>query len=170
MSSPYPSPRFILSALAVFALTVFASDHATAGAPLKGVDVKLGKNPGGSPAARTTTDANGAFAFPEMSAGSYVLTFGPPAGTTSSASATAREKGPNAVNVKLARIEVTSGGSTIVRDWDFERGMALDPKQDATAKTVPASPHIEVELKRPGRITGICETTIVKSKSNISNN
>jgi hypothetical protein len=51
---------------------------AHAGAPLKGVDVKLGKNPGGSPAARTT-DANGHFDFGVVERGSYELTLAPPA-------------------------------------------------------------------------------------------
>lgn len=41
------------------------------GAPLKGVDVKLGKNPGGNPAARTTTDAGGNYTFSNLPLGGY---------------------------------------------------------------------------------------------------
>ncbi|MGZ3904496.1 MAG: carboxypeptidase regulatory-like domain-containing protein, partial [Bacteroidia bacterium] len=43
------------------------------GAPLKGVDIKLGKNPGGSPAARTTTDNNGNYTFSNIPLGSYKI-------------------------------------------------------------------------------------------------
>ena len=136
--------------------------ESTTGAPLKGVDVKLGKNPGGTPAARATTDANGAFAFPEMPAGSYVLTLDLPAEAVPVPGTAARQTGLNAINVKLARIEVTSGGGTIVGHWNFERGTAFDPSQNVTAKTTQTSSRIIVDLKRPSRITGICETAIVK--------
>jgi len=47
--------------------------HLPMGAPLKGVDVKLGKNPGGSPAARTTTDTSGHFSFTNIPLGSYKI-------------------------------------------------------------------------------------------------
>ncbi|MGZ3864796.1 MAG: LamG-like jellyroll fold domain-containing protein [Bacteroidia bacterium] len=43
------------------------------GAPLKGVDIKLGKNPGGSPAARTTTDGGGYYHFYNVPLGSYKI-------------------------------------------------------------------------------------------------
>ncbi|MGZ3866057.1 MAG: NHL domain-containing protein [Bacteroidia bacterium] len=43
------------------------------GAPLKGVDIKLGKNPGGTCAARTTTDNTGSYIFTNLSPGDYSI-------------------------------------------------------------------------------------------------
>ncbi|HXB39487.1 MAG TPA: T9SS type A sorting domain-containing protein [Bacteroidia bacterium] len=49
------------------------SGYAPLGAPLKGVDVKLGKNPGGNPAARTTTDNSGNYIFHNVPLGNYKI-------------------------------------------------------------------------------------------------
>src|ERR1043165_6848122 len=67
---------FVLATVGLFSAGAGAQKgpQATTGAPLKGVDVKLGKNPGGSPAARTTTDGEGNFTFPVVPAGEYTLT------------------------------------------------------------------------------------------------
>ena len=167
--------RSALSSLSAFVLTafvLFAAGHALAGAPLKGVDVKLGKNPGGSPAARTTTDANGAFAFPDLPAGSYTLTFDlpPQPRATPGATASTRGEAAPAAQVREAKIDVVAGGKAIVGYWDFERRTAFDPAQSAAARAGSSTTTLNVEMKAPGRLTGTCETAVVKAKSNISNN
>ena len=53
--------------------TRYSGPNSTFGAPLKGVDIKLGKNPGGSPAARTTTDNSGNYSFTNVPIGQYKI-------------------------------------------------------------------------------------------------
>jgi hypothetical protein len=59
-----PLRRHILTfgvvAVICVSLQVLVPTAGMAGAPLKGVDVKLGKNPGGQPAARTGSNSGGA--------------------------------------------------------------------------------------------------------------
>ncbi|MFI4934092.1 MAG: hypothetical protein ACHP7N_05705 [Caulobacterales bacterium] len=63
----------------VTTLVLLGQQTAFAGTPLKGVDVKLGKNPGGSAAARVT-DAGGNADFGVPSKGDYTITVAPPPG------------------------------------------------------------------------------------------
>jgi len=57
-----------------FAALFFLSTGAFAADPIPGVDVHLGKNPGGSQLT-TQTDNNGKFEFANAEAGSYTITF-----------------------------------------------------------------------------------------------
>src|ERR1051325_1965303 len=131
---------FALSAVFVLSAQVNAQKgpQATNGAPLKGVDVKLGKSPGGSPAARTTTDGEGNFTFPVVPKGEYILTLEIKKDTSGAQA----ERNSSAQNGPLKFCYITlklPGGEKIERGYDFTENKAFDPAADpskqSTAKT-----------------------------------
>jgi hypothetical protein len=138
-----------------------------AGAPLKGVDVKLGKNPGGKAAARTTTDGKGKFNLGVVPAGSYILTLEFPVGPGPEQAANAngsKEKAPNAVDVKLARITIDgSVGGVIVRGWDPTIKKPIGLPAQAAGKESQNEIIVQSDGKTP--LSGTCE--IIKPKSHI---
>lgn len=104
------------------AFCVLCVQSALAGAPLKGIDVKLGKNPGGGCAARTTNDA-GQAGFGLWPKGNYTLSFAP--GASSKAGAQTANRAQNAAPkhvtpVSLSMHIVIQGatGGRIERDID----------------------------------------------------
>jgi hypothetical protein len=72
-----------------------AAQSALAGAPLKGIDVKLGKNPGGGCAARIS-DAGGTANFGVWPKGNYTVTF-----SAVNVPANARGAKPNNLHVEI---------------------------------------------------------------------
>jgi hypothetical protein len=155
-----------------------------AGAPLKGVDIKLGKNPGGSPAARTASDANGNFAFPVVPKGEYILTLSLP----KDPKATPGAKLDNTVKqmnerpaasaipndaVKFCYITLNlPEGKKIEMGYDLDLNKAFDPKIDptkqSTSKLTQFVPLIFVSngVEPCNGTTTYC----CRAKSNITNN
>jgi len=118
--------------VAAAAALFFIAQLAFAGAPLKGIDVKLGKNPGGGCAARTT-DAGGKADFGVWPKGNYTLEFSPVASTPAATPAAGREQSPNAKPgtqppLKLHVVITGANGGKIERDFDAG---------EATDRTVP---------------------------------
>jgi len=94
---------------------------ALAGSPLKGIDVKLGKNPGGGCANRTT-DAGGKADFGVWPKGNYTLEFVP--------AAAANNKTTSLVMPAVMKFHVKIVG-------DAGGPMERDINTDATAKAAP---------------------------------
>lgn len=109
-----------LRLMVVAAFCLLFVQIALAGAPLKGIDVKLGKNPGGGCAARTT-DSAGKADFGVWPKGSYTLSFEPAGKSLSSGHASERAQSatPAApVAVKLHIVIQGAAGGKIERDLE----------------------------------------------------
>ena len=145
----------------------------TAGAPLKGVDVKLGKNPGGKPAARTT-DAGGKINLGVLERGSYYLILDSrkqkitenAVGEVARGSAGSPETPDAQTRTCVVTINGAAGGAkTMV--WDFQKNKAFDPDETARHE---GRPEYQDRINFEADGTHAVEVVIVKSKSNITNN
>jgi len=101
---------------------ILLAQFAYAGAPLKGVDVKLGKNPGGGCAARTT-DSGGKADFGVWPKGNYTLEFAPADSSPAAAPAASRTNSPAAkpgapASTKLHVVITGATGGKLERDFD----------------------------------------------------
>ena len=161
-SHPASTLRILFLLPSIVVLASLASAEARAGAPLKGVDVKLGKSPGGGAAARKTDD-HGKFDFGVLAEGSYVLTIAPGAGAkaNSPAEPSRRDDGPSGAAPGLCQVEVdgAAGGPILVK-----KGKRLGSAAGSAAKAAADEPLV-VRSDGKHAIRGV-----VRSKSNISNN
>jgi Carboxypeptidase regulatory-like domain len=140
---------FLVVSLFSSTITAQKLPSSTTGAPLKGVDVKLGKNPGGGLAARTTTDPGGHFDLGAVPAGMYTLTLSYSDSTKS-------------VSVM---VNGSTGGQVNI-GWSFQINKPFNLSSSLTAKNeVP----VEIKLTSDGH-TPLTGTTIIRAKSNITNN
>jgi hypothetical protein len=137
------SNRIALKSLPVVAAATFflLAQIAFAGAPLKGIDVKLGKNPGGGCAARTT-DTGGKADFGVWPRGNYTLEFAPASSSLAAAPATDRMQAPATkpgatTSTKLHVVITGASGGKLELDFDASQSaeraaplqFSLDGKQ-----------------------------------------
>ena len=122
----------------------------TTGAPLKGVDIKLGKNPGGSPAARATTNAKGEFNFGVQPAGKYDLIVSPPPDSADTQAGGAAEKRINLNSSRSNRLAIVVDG---VKDGPVKKDLDFKQKEPDTTKRVgkPKYEDITVTIETDGK-------------------
>jgi hypothetical protein len=130
--------RTLRAGVAGVLIYAFSWQVALAGSPLKGIDVKLGKNPGGGCAARTT-DANGKADFGVWPKGNYTLEFAPSAAATPEQSEQdARYRPGNNKTTRLVmpalmkvHVKIAAAGKMIERDIDASADAKLAPLEFA---------------------------------------
>jgi hypothetical protein len=135
------------------------------GAPLKGVDVKLGKNPGGG-AAKRTTDTHGKIDLSDLAPGSYWLeVVGTPIERKGAAASDL-----NSDENMIYTVEITGVvGKVIVRGWDPKTKKVITAAS-ALSKSAVYENRIVFEIGPRTKPATPVTFTIVKAKSNITNN
>jgi hypothetical protein len=150
------------------------------GGPVRGINVKLGQNPGGQAVARTTTDADGKFKFSVVPKGEYLLTvevserLQTQLGQLNSDSApSGNSRLDGKIDSLLIAISDASGKRGI--GWHLERNQAFDPLAlDSTRQSTArysAAQFGSSGRKQPNLIVSDgatpCEGAINTSRSNI---
>lgn len=170
--APAPMPRGAPAASAPSTAELRPGDG------IGGVDVGIRKRPGGQTAATTRTDAQGHFTFANLAAGSYDLVVTRPA----QPSPTAKSFFESRSNTAKVAVTLRSGTSGATRPlaWTWApasgelvggdspgamRGMSPPAGQQGAQKSA------VLDVSAGDTVTGQVTTlTVVKSKSNITNN
>jgi hypothetical protein len=150
--------------------------------PAKGIDVIVHKQPDNTAVRTVTTNSAGHFTLPVLPIGSYSLKLDKGRGgfqVESSSRATTSHTSFDKTDTLLITIEGAAGGP-IKAGWSFQTNATVDVSPPATDKTARKLRYHEytppglttIVVKSDGKtpLTGMVETTIVKSKSNIKNN
>ena len=162
--------------------------ESTAGSvkPVRGIDVIVQKNPGNTAVRTVTTDSAGHFTLPVLPVGSYALKLDLPQGrggfqvdSNRSGQAGRTHTSYDKTDPLLLTIEGAADGP-IKAGWSFETNATVDVTPPATEKTTRKLRYHEytptglttIIVKSDGKkpLTGMVETVIIKSKSNITNN
>lgn len=161
---------FILPAGAVAIMFLLAAVIAapkwitpTPGAPLKGVDVKLGKNPGGT-AAQRATDDNGKIDWGPQAQGSYYVEIVPPAKLQTAA----KDDDANYYIVTISGAHLVGGTKRMA--WEFKKQQFVSPLDNSARTSTPPAYSLKLQFEVGSGTPAPVQTTIVKSKSNITNN
>jgi hypothetical protein len=162
--SPLAALSILLLALAglVFPRTAAQNpSQSKPGGPIRTIDVKLGKNPGGQVVARTSPDADGNFTFGVVPKGSYILTLEPRSDPNA--------RGAASPPIKYCYVTIKlPGGKKKEMGYDFAQNKAFDPEKFDPAKPSTArtgDPFVTFDVDSDGATP--CEGAINTSRSNI---